>query len=184
MGAAGDTAGERSGVSRRVLIKRAAAVGGLVWTAPVLIDSLASPAAAGSKGGYPCSYIMVVFQICNHDGTFGNTYAAKYNNGASVCSGNTTSGDETWGPYSCNSHTYTEGSSTQVVQDGVSLPGPPLGSCTGYLTLSGRTVTAASNVRILFALAHDGSYSPSKFKPVCPVLSCGNSVTGPDCGKT
>jgi hypothetical protein len=34
------------GIDRRTLIKRAAAGGALVWTAPVILDSLASPAAA------------------------------------------------------------------------------------------------------------------------------------------
>lgn len=34
------------GLSRRDLIRRGAIVGGLVWTAPVLIDSMGSPAGA------------------------------------------------------------------------------------------------------------------------------------------
>jgi hypothetical protein len=37
---------ERPGVDRRTLIKRAAATGAVAWTAPLIIDSLASPAAA------------------------------------------------------------------------------------------------------------------------------------------
>jgi hypothetical protein len=36
----------RAGLSRREIIKRSAVAGGLVWTAPVVIDSLASPAGA------------------------------------------------------------------------------------------------------------------------------------------
>jgi hypothetical protein len=39
-------AGERPGIDRRTLIKRAAATGAVAWTAPIIIDSLASPAAA------------------------------------------------------------------------------------------------------------------------------------------
>src|SRR5689334_5894813 len=34
------------GLDRRTMIKRAAAVGAVAWTAPVMLDSLASPAAA------------------------------------------------------------------------------------------------------------------------------------------
>jgi hypothetical protein len=37
------------GVDRRTMIKRAAAAGALAWTAPMIIDSLASPAAASSN---------------------------------------------------------------------------------------------------------------------------------------
>jgi hypothetical protein len=40
------TAAEQGGFDRRTMIKRAAAVGAGVWAAPVIIDSLASPAAA------------------------------------------------------------------------------------------------------------------------------------------
>ncbi len=36
----------RSGLDRRTLLKRAAAAGAVAWTAPIIIDSLASPAAA------------------------------------------------------------------------------------------------------------------------------------------
>jgi hypothetical protein len=37
---------ERPGIDRRTLIKRAAVTGAVAWTAPVIIESLASPAAA------------------------------------------------------------------------------------------------------------------------------------------
>lgn len=37
---------ERSGIDRRTLIKRAAVAGAAAWTAPVIIGSFASPAAA------------------------------------------------------------------------------------------------------------------------------------------
>ncbi len=38
----------RSSVSRRAMIKRAAAAGAVAWTAPIIVDSFASPAAAAS----------------------------------------------------------------------------------------------------------------------------------------
>src|SRR4051812_16211021 len=38
----------RKGLDRRTLIKASAAAGAVAWTAPVLIDSLSSPAAAAS----------------------------------------------------------------------------------------------------------------------------------------
>lgn len=44
----GDTG--RKGIDRRTLIRRAAITGAVAWTAPVIIDSLASPAAAVTPG--------------------------------------------------------------------------------------------------------------------------------------
>ncbi len=43
-----------SSVGRRAIIKRAAAAGALAWTAPIIVDSFASPAAAAScaRGNY------------------------------------------------------------------------------------------------------------------------------------
>jgi hypothetical protein len=45
----------RGGMSRRDLIKASALAGAAAWTAPVLIDSLASPAAAGTPACGDCS---------------------------------------------------------------------------------------------------------------------------------
>jgi len=44
------------GTSRRDLIKGAVIAGTLAWTAPVIIDSLASPAAAATSGCYRAFY--------------------------------------------------------------------------------------------------------------------------------
>jgi hypothetical protein len=40
----------RSGIDRRTLIKRAAAAGAAAWTAPIIVESLNSPAAAATCG--------------------------------------------------------------------------------------------------------------------------------------
>jgi hypothetical protein len=53
-------AADRS-IDRRALIRRAAATGALVWTAPVVIDSLASPAAAATGFTPPCGCSFLVF---------------------------------------------------------------------------------------------------------------------------
>lgn len=42
----------RKGLSRRDMIKASAVAGAAAWTAPVIIDSLASPAAALSQGSF------------------------------------------------------------------------------------------------------------------------------------
>jgi hypothetical protein len=44
--------GARSGLTRRQMIRASAVAGAAAWTAPMIVDSLASPAAAGSG---PCS---------------------------------------------------------------------------------------------------------------------------------
>ena len=62
-----ETPGERRGIDRRTLIKGAAVAGAVGWTAPMILDSLTSPAAAftGPKG---CS--IVCFNInCHADHT-------------------------------------------------------------------------------------------------------------------
>jgi hypothetical protein len=43
--------GPRAGLDRRTMIKGAAVAGAAAWTAPMIIDSLTSPAAAASKPG-------------------------------------------------------------------------------------------------------------------------------------
>ena len=53
---------ERRGLSRRDMIRASAAAGVTAWTAPMILDSFMSPAAAAS-GGLPtgCSYGLIVF---------------------------------------------------------------------------------------------------------------------------
>src|SRR3954467_7275560 len=47
---------DMTGLSRRELIRRAAVVGALAWTAPVVIESLTSP--AGALTGVPGCWII------------------------------------------------------------------------------------------------------------------------------
>ena len=49
----------RAGVDRRTLITRAAALGAAAWTAPVILDSLASPAGALTPAG--CSLYVITW---------------------------------------------------------------------------------------------------------------------------
>lgn len=60
-----DTAEDQRGIDRRTLIRRAAVVGAAAWTAPVIIGSLTSPAAATTgtcttpcviQSGSPCTW--------------------------------------------------------------------------------------------------------------------------------
>jgi hypothetical protein len=52
---------ERSGLSRRQMIKASAAAGAAAWTAPVIIDSLTSPAAAATIPPGLCGCHFIVF---------------------------------------------------------------------------------------------------------------------------
>src|SRR3954469_24181021 len=73
--------GERKGLSRRDMIKASAVAGAAAWTAPVIIDSLSSPAAAAS-GALPtgCSYALFVFYV-NGNGP----YIGRIDMGSASC---------------------------------------------------------------------------------------------------
>jgi hypothetical protein len=66
-----------AGLSRRTMLKRAAAAGALAWTAPVIVDSLASPAAAQS-----CPVTIV---------SLGNAFTSAADNQSSYTTANFTS---------------------------------------------------------------------------------------------
>jgi hypothetical protein len=57
-------ASRASALDRRTLIKRAAVAGAVAWTAPVVIESLASPAAAGTCGCGGCYYVEFRAGVC------------------------------------------------------------------------------------------------------------------------
>jgi TAT (twin-arginine translocation) pathway signal sequence len=63
------TSDESRGLSRRQLIKASAVAGAAAWTAPVIIDSLSSPAAAGST----CYkyYVKLVVRYNGNDTPYG-----------------------------------------------------------------------------------------------------------------
>jgi len=179
-----DTHQQGRGIDRRTLIRRGALVVGAAWTAPVIVESLVSPAGALSPtGGYPCSYITVVYKVGS------SYYASKFNNGAEVCAGNTTSGDVDI-LQSCGGFWYDNGGPSNAIRQSsngstfTTLAGAPAGqSCGTYLAFAGgTTINAQGGATIVFAVAHDGSY-PGKKQFICPAgPSANNSVTAPSCG--
>ncbi len=163
--------GERRGLSRRDMIKASAVAGAAAWTAPAIIDSLASPAAAAS-GGLPttCSYALVVF---NYNGS--GPYIMKIAQGSASCTyTNSTSNDSSFNSYSCNGHTYQGGSAYGAViqQDGVTVPTLSSPTCDSLFTVQGSTIVRdTSLVTLLFAVSHhggSGGWQGSKFFPACP----------------
>jgi hypothetical protein len=63
-----DRDAERQGIDRRTLIRRAAIAGTVAWTAPVIIGSLTSPAAAFT-GPTGCNSKCFTGGNCNPDST-------------------------------------------------------------------------------------------------------------------
>ncbi len=57
---------DNGGIDRRTVIKRAAAAGALAWTAPILIDSIASPAAAATAPPVACVTLLFNGGNCNN----------------------------------------------------------------------------------------------------------------------
>lgn len=78
-----DDGSERSGLSRRQMIRASAVAGAAAWTAPVILDSLSSPAAAVTVGG--CHSIAVAVGSCTVtalDQTSTCVFPASYNSGS------------------------------------------------------------------------------------------------------
>jgi hypothetical protein len=57
---------DRATIDRRTMIKRAAAASALTWTAPLVIDSLASPAAAATAPPVACVTVLFNGGNCNN----------------------------------------------------------------------------------------------------------------------
>jgi hypothetical protein len=145
---------QNKGLSRRDLIRASALAGAAAWTAPVIIESLASPAAALSGGGaFPCSYASIVFTVGG-----AGPYAVKFNNASTTCSDdNGTSGDATFST-TCSGSTYSNTcSGDSICKDGTVVT-PYAGPCPFTYSSSTHQVTSTiSDISILFVAVHDGS---------------------------
>jgi hypothetical protein len=74
----------RGGMSRREMIRASAIAGAGAWAAPVIVESLASPAAAasGCSGStVTLSWIYVLYTVG------GNYYVTGFSNGGTTCGG-------------------------------------------------------------------------------------------------
>ena len=174
------------GMTRRQLIRASLVAGVAAWTAPTIITSLASPAAAASGGGglpTGCSYALIVFTYK------GGTYIMKIEKGSSSCAfENSTSDDSDMGSaFPCGGHEYTGGKNhgKQIWQDGAAVSAAVPGSltCSDLFTVSDNVVTTNSvAVNIIFGVSHHGStggWNDSHFFPICPDYS--GTITL-DCG--
>jgi len=173
-------------LSRRQMIRASAVAGAAAWTAPAIVDSLTSPAAAMTLQSSPllCSNLYVVFTY-HHA-----TYVMRVNQGSSTCAGsNNTSNDATFSTV-CNGVTYDNlGDAFTLQADGDPItPWGNLPACSTLFTISGNVVTATDPaVTIVFTLAHNGTIgdcytgdnggTKPKFGWVCPGASGADSAT-------
>jgi hypothetical protein len=183
--------GERKGLSRRDMIKASAAAGAAAWTAPVIVDSLASPAAAVTGNtGILCSKSLVFFSFggvvyiagyqdnaCQTCGCFGNFSSSNLNNLPCAC-------------VTCNGVTYRIGVGTTTATYGATCASaatvPTVSNyptCEQYLAASGGgTVSAAqAGVTILAAIGFGGNtlngYCPSS-NQITGLQNCNQSGGG------
>jgi hypothetical protein len=159
---------KRSGISRRDLIKRSAIAGGIAWTAPLIIDSIASPAGAISGGinlNGGISYAIMVYCIgaCNADGS--NLRATQIQ--GSSCVGGNDGSNDTAGTITTSStcHNFyfnfnTPGDKNiKYSLNNTTFTAVPDGACGSLFTASGNTVKADPSITLVLGLAHAGSCS-------------------------
>jgi hypothetical protein len=159
--------GEQPGLSRRQMIKASAVAGAAAWTAPMIVDSLSSPAAAGSGGStIGCSWVYVFFK---KPGDMTVYYSAFQ--GTSQCG--SFASNNTEAPcgvcadsvnYSINEFTGGEGGSVGNLRYGGTCPrgsgdgstaATKVGSadCGTWLSVSGNTISPAGGATILAGYA-------------------------------
>ena len=89
-------AAERRGLSRRQMIKASAVAGAAAWTAPIIVDSLASPAAAASPGCVPYWIKLTSTGGCNSN-CFGSGSGVSFPLGGSPVGSGSTPDGAFWG---------------------------------------------------------------------------------------
>jgi len=153
------------------MIKASAIAGAAAWTAPVIIDSLASPAAAASV---PCgpgtpnlSYGMIVYRI-------GSTYYTLKITGNTCSSDNSTGGDASGAlNFTCGSLTFTNPGTVVTVNGTPTLAG----DCSKITIHNSSGWVSANGVDIVFAFAHDGSFNDKPGKLSCFFCASGACAT-------
>jgi hypothetical protein len=168
----------RGGLSRRELIKRGAVIGGAAWTAPLIVESLASPAGAVTGTGlFGCSYATVVFKYNNDPNS--TPYAVKITGNTCTNENGTSGGASNEFSFGCGSNTFSNTCSggTEVCMNGdVVLPN--VGTCP--VSGDGTTFVANAGVTILWVGVHDGKCSPGHTCNFCgPITTF--TVNSSDC---
>jgi hypothetical protein len=162
---------ERGRLTRRSLITKGAAAGGVLWAAPV-IESFTSKAAAQSGTTLTCHCVTIFYAHSN--GTISAVTFQQGSDGkksctddASCCNGSVTCGGVT---YSVVAGVASYGSA------GTTTPTANGGACTGQFSISGGvTITGGSSNTILAGLSTNGT---GPCTGVCPNgTGAGNTIT-------
>jgi hypothetical protein len=176
--------GSTRGLSRRQLIKASAVAGAAAWTAPMIIDSLSSPAAAASQncggGSLTCSWIYVLYRV---SGTY---YVSGFNLAGTTCGGGGSNTHAVLCNTSCpagisftinlfnggasgTDFSYSTsnacGGGTQLTPTYLGLP-----TCSNYVIVDHGFITATGGAEILAADA----FGAGSMHSICP------SGTGPN----
>ena len=175
--------GTPSGIDRRTLLKGAAVAGVAAWTAPMIIDSVTSPAAAASGATIPCSWFYVAFKkpgdsVVYWTGSNSNACNTLSTNNAGTtcktCGGTTYSLFNGQGVMKYGSQC---GSGTSATAAGA--------SCSQFIAINGATVQAIGGATILAAFSHPSSSlscaCPNNTNSGNSITVCGSSAGGCNC---
>ena len=168
-----DATRPRRGLTRREMIRASAVAGATAWTAPVIVDSLASPAAAASSSPVSCSWFYVVYMKPGSS----TVWWTSANNSSTVCNNAAPANNSGTRTKTCYGVTYT------LPDDNHPIPTYDTGSgavaatndpnCSSYIMISGSTLTAKGGATLLAAWSHPGSDSVCS---ACPSTTANNSV--------
>ncbi len=159
-------------IDRRTMIKGAAVAGAAAWTAPMILDSLTSPAAAASGSPISCSWFYLLFKkpgdaVVYWTGSNGNACnTLSTNNAGTYCK-------------TCNGTTYSILNGQGILKYGSTCGSGTAAtaagsSCSSYIQINGNTVTAIGGATILAAFSHPNSRLSCA---ACPTTMANNSVT-------
>jgi len=145
-----------NGIDRRRLLKIGATT---AWVAPVVVTSLASPAAAASTTiiGTACSYVLVVYK----NNSTGTKYIAALENGVPTCTfRDTVSGDVDTGDVNTALAGNPCAANYSLVGNQLRYSGAAIAS-EGVCRISyvGQTISITAGYSILFTLDHNGTHS-------------------------
>jgi hypothetical protein len=175
---------ERGGLSRRQMIKASAVAGAAAWTAPVIVDSLASPAAAASGcsgSSVTLSWIWILYTVG------GNYYITGFSKGDTACNAG---GSNPHGAICdpCGSQSFTLGDFSGSLVASYTTSGgcagtqlttwtqvTAAGGCGTYIGFSGGQIFSQNGATIIAAVG----FGAGDLRPLCPNnTSPGNSVCG------
>jgi hypothetical protein len=153
------------------MIRASAVAGAAAWTAPMIVDSLASPAAAASvtcgPGTPNLSYGIIVYRIAS-------TYFTVKIAGATCTATNATSADANDAlNFTCGDLTFTNPGGVVTVNGTATS----VGDCTKINIQNNRGWVTANGVDIVFAFAHDGSFNDKPGKISCFFCASGSCAT-------